>query len=386
MLEVRRRPDITFVHVESWRWDALTSELMPKTSAWRSRCYVPPRHYSTGNGTATGTFGVATGLSAAFYEAATSQKTPALPLLALGAAGYARHLWFPNEALKFDGVLESVFGSTVTLHTFEGLPVHTADAAVTKAFLADLGRDTATPRFDYVVLDSSHYDYSYPPAFERYLPTETLGLRFNPRTGEGVSSGNAPVVVTESARAGGIFNRYKNAVGYVDTLIDAILQARLGDDAHRERIVVVFGDHGEEFWDGGRGFGHASNLADPQTRVPLLLCGVSVPTSTYAITSHADVMPTILDAIGARARRPFMTGKSWLGYAPREDVAVLRYKRHSPSYVLVTPAAKYSITEAEVPAVLWTSENDVQRPVSDEEGQRAMLDLERALVMRSPAP
>jgi membrane-anchored protein YejM (alkaline phosphatase superfamily) len=64
-------------------------------------------------------------------------------------------------------------------------------------------------------------------------------------------------------------------------------------------IVIVTGDHGEEFLEHGR-WGHNSAFSERQIRTPLV---VRVPGRAPAVvdrvTSHLDVAPTLLEALGA---------------------------------------------------------------------------------------
>src|SRR5207253_9104583 len=63
-------------------------------------------------------------------------------------------------------------------------------------------------------------------------------------------------------------------------------------------IVIITGDHGEEFFQQGR-LGHCSSLNIHQTMTPCLVFipGVEAADITF-VTSHADIMPTIADALG----------------------------------------------------------------------------------------
>jgi arylsulfatase A-like enzyme len=119
-------------------------------------------------------------------------------------------------------------------------------------------------------------------------------------------------------------NRYQNSILYADSLVQRVLDA-LREAGRLERtIVVVTGDHGEEFWESGS-FGHGyGRLSPQQCEVPLLMRVPGGPTSTrYTYSSHADIFPTLFDAMGLEAGgRAFMSGKSLLRYEPSLDLAV----------------------------------------------------------------
>ena len=96
-----------------------------------------------------------------------------------------------------------------------------------------------------------------------------------------------------------VFNRYRNSVHYADAVAGRMLDALLANGELENTLVVVTGDHGEEFFEHGH-FGHTSNFAGTQVRVPLLLMGPGIPVGEEARpTSHLDVSTTILELMGA---------------------------------------------------------------------------------------
>jgi membrane-anchored protein YejM (alkaline phosphatase superfamily) len=63
-------------------------------------------------------------------------------------------------------------------------------------------------------------------------------------------------------------------------------------------IVVVTGDHGEEFMEKGR-WGHASAFTEEQTRVPLVLyIPGQAPAEIHRMSSHLDLPATLLRLLG----------------------------------------------------------------------------------------
>lgn len=80
-------------------------------------------------------------------------------------------------------------------------------------------------------------------------------------------------------------------------LLNALRKRKLWDDT----IVIVSGDHGEEFGEHGQRF-HGSNLYEPQVRTALILRvpGVAAQRVTAA-ASLTDLSPTLLNLLGLRA-------------------------------------------------------------------------------------
>jgi arylsulfatase A-like enzyme len=120
-------------------------------------------------------------------------------------------------------------------------------------FLAE--RDPARPFFLYAFFESPHARYDFPP--ETAIRTPYLA-----------DLDYLTMDLTRDVER--IHNRYWNSVRHLDTqfqrLIDALAQRDLLDST----LVVVTGDHGEEFLEAGR-WGHNSAFSEPQIRVPFVL-------------------------------------------------------------------------------------------------------------------
>ncbi|HXV76621.1 MAG TPA: sulfatase [Candidatus Polarisedimenticolaceae bacterium] len=81
----------------------------------------------------------------------------------------------------------------------------------------------------------------------------------------------------------------------IGRLVDYLKQQGLLD----ETLVVVLSDHGEEFLEHGSVL-HGHSQFQEVVRVPLLLCGPTVPRGVRVSTpvSLVDVMPTVIDLLG----------------------------------------------------------------------------------------
>ena len=94
-------------------------------------------------------------------------------------------------------------------------------------------------------------------------------------------------------------------------------------------IVIVTGDHGEEFYERGR-LAHRGALNDEQTRVPFIL---SIPgqqgREIASLTSHLDVVPTLLEQLGVNvAPQACGPGRSLLSGTP-SDAVLVAMSRHA---------------------------------------------------------
>ncbi len=112
-----------------------------------------------------------------------------------------------------------------------------------------------------------------------------------------------------------LVGRYDQNIAYVDDQLARLLD-ELGDDA----VVVLFSDHGEEFFEHGS-IEHGHTLYDELLRVPLVLRAPGLtPARVATPVSLLDLTPTLLDLLeipGAEA----LAGHSLLGLARGEPEA-----------------------------------------------------------------
>lgn len=109
---------------------------------------------------------------------------------------------------------------------------------------------------------------------------------------------------------------YLGECRYLDDLMAQLLPYLISD---RRTIVIITGDHGEEFWEHNEyTFGHGKSVYDSLMRVPLIM---HVPGTTPAVvqqpTTTLDLAPTIMALCGMQPL-PTMQGKPFL--SPAGDV------------------------------------------------------------------
>ena len=120
---------------------------------------------------------------------------------------------------------------------------------------------------------------------------------------------------------------YLGEVAYVDTALAPLLEK--ARDAGRPTVVVVTADHGEGLGDHGE-LTHGLLAYETTLRVPLIIARLGQDASPHGNVSHyparhVDLVPTILDAVGA-APPAGMHGRSLLpGAALPADADVTSY-------------------------------------------------------------
>jgi membrane-anchored protein YejM (alkaline phosphatase superfamily) len=170
------------------------------------------------------------------------------------------------------------------MHEGDGRPGWMNDRDHVGALLESIDqRDRARPFFAFMFFESPHARYDFPP--ESVIRTPYLE-RLNYAT------------MDLHRDIGLIKNRYLNACHHLDSQLQRVYDHLEREGLLDSTLVVVTGDHGEEFMEKGH-WGHASAFTEEQTRVPLVLWVPGVrPAEVTRMTSHLDLPATILGLLG----------------------------------------------------------------------------------------
>lgn len=93
------------------------------------------------------------------------------------------------------------------------------------------------------------------------------------------------------------FNLYKNCSYNIDLYIDKVLKALDEKNLLENTIIIITGDHGQEFNENKKNYwGHSSNYSQYQINVPFMIYypNIENPGKVYNhTTTHYDIVPTI---------------------------------------------------------------------------------------------
>ena len=108
-------------------------------------------------------------------------------------------------------------------------------------------------------------------------------------------------------------NRYLNTIHYIDSLLGSFIEFLKRNNQLRNSLILVTGDHGEEFWEHNR-VTHSRHLDQETIRVPLIIWGAAgfqkkLPPMTPV--SHIDIAPTIYYLLNL-PQQPSFQGESVL--------------------------------------------------------------------------
>ena len=309
------RWNVVVLCAESLRADALDPELMPATWRFSGRATRFTQHVSGGNGTRMGVFSLFYGLPGPYWFKFLDQNRGPVLIRALQGRGYDVRGW-TSDKFTYPEFDQTVFADVDRAKLREGGAGEgwQRDRAQVGSILEFLARrDRAQPFFLYMFFESPHAPYRFPP--ETAIRTPYLDdLDYLTMD-----------VQRDRAR---IQNRYWNAVRHLDTQLERIYKALDAGGLLDSTIVIVTGDHGEEFLEKGR-WGHNSEFDEEQIRVPLVLWVPGrAPALVERMTSHLDVPATLLALLGAtNPPGDYSLGQSLLDGAPHPYVLVSDWSR-----------------------------------------------------------
>jgi len=308
------RPDVLVLVIDCWRQDMLDAETTPELHAFARGCRRFDDHVSGGNSTRYGLFSMLYGLHGSYwFPFVAAQRGPVL-IDALLELDYDVRV-FSAATMNYPELR-----STAWVRIPERVHDEWGDGpawrrdeqaaeALARWWRQGGGADRERPRFGFLLLDSPHQTYSHPPGGVRFSPSaeelDYVALSTPPRP--------EPQLVEEA------FNRYRNAVHHTDAVLGGLLAELDSGGLLEDAVVVVTGDHGEEFLECGF-FGHTSSFTPEQVAVPFLMRGPGIePGVETRPTSHLDLPSTLLELLGASpdVRAAWSLGENLL--APDEE-------------------------------------------------------------------
>lgn len=285
-IEAPVRPfNVVWLVAESWRADTLNPEVMPATHAFAGRAQHFVSHFSGGNGTRIGMFSQFYGLPANLWFPVLDARAGSPLIEVLQRQNYQMHLFTSARFSypEFDKTLFVKVPRAQMTEAGEG-PSWLRDRHNVDRLLEFVDRrDPARPFMTFLFFESPHANYDFPP--ESVIRPDYLK-----------DFSYARMDLARDAEK--IRNRYLNAVHHLDSQLARITRHLEEKGLLEDTLVVITGDHGEEFMEKGR-WGHNSTFVDEQLRVPLVLWvpGRAAHRETLR-TSHVDLLPTLLPLLG----------------------------------------------------------------------------------------
>ncbi|MDX5385991.1 MAG: DUF3413 domain-containing protein [Alteromonadaceae bacterium] len=292
--EPDRKLNVLMIVIDGARWDMLDPRWMPNIYEFAQNNLTFEQHYSNGNATKPGIFTLFYSLPASYWDAFTASKKPPVTISRMQELGYQTKV-LGSATLVSPAFDQNVFASIKNLrlktpgnHTWD------RDRRITEDWLefTEHELDPANPFFGFLFYDTPHNHMvpdDYPVKFQPYWESVNklqLDADFDPEL---------------------IKNNYKSTLHFVDNLIGRVLDDLMGRDLLDQTVVMITGDHGQEFNDYGKNYwGHGSNFGDYQLRVPMVVHWPNKPAQRIDYrTENFDIAPTLMgDLLGCQSSDP----------------------------------------------------------------------------------
>lgn len=292
--------NIVWLVAESWRADTLDAEIMPNTWAFAQNAKRFIRNYSGGNGTRVGMFTMFTGIPGNYWFPMLAERKGAPVIDVLKDQNYQMSLYTSAKFSypEFDATIFSQIPSEQLHEAPGGATGWENDQKNVGNLLKFIdSRDKSRPFFTFMFFESPHARYYFPPESVIRTPYPD-DINYFTLSREQLAS-TAPLIK----------NRYINSVHHLDSQFGRIFDYLKKNGLLENTIVLMLGDHGEEFMENGR-WGHNSAFTDQQTRTPLVLWVPGMKPSVYeGMSNHMDVIPTLMPLLGVKnPKRDYSTG------------------------------------------------------------------------------
>ncbi|PWB40626.1 MAG: sulfatase [Rhodocyclales bacterium] len=303
--------NIVWLVAESLRFDMLDPKIMPRLWAFSNDALRLEKHFSGGNLTQMGVFSMFYGLYGSnWFPMRAAQRAPVLmDVLQRQNYQFALHT---SQRFTYPAFDKTIFANMrpEDMHALEGgATPWQRDAKNIDDLLGFIDRrDPSRPFMGYMFFESTHAPYDFPP--EAAIARPYLE-NFNYLTAD---------FATQTPQ---IKNRYINAAHHVDGQIGRVIDHLKAKGLLDRTIVVVLGDHGEEFMERGR-WGHSAEFNRFQTGTPAVIrVPGQAPRVVSGITSHLDIPATLMPLLGVKnPPSDYSHGYDLLAPGYRRDYAV----------------------------------------------------------------
>jgi hypothetical protein len=309
-LEVRppAKPlNFLIIVVDSLRSDIFTPEIMPEAWALGKKSAVFENHYSGGNCTRFGIFSLLYGLYGNYWFPMLGERRGPALIDVLKEQGYDLRI-YASAKLSFPEFNKTCFVNVPREGIYDeprGANGIERDADISGKFSGYLEkRDGKKPYFAFIFYDASHGSYDSLPGFDKFKP----------------ASGVSQLALNKS-NVGLLFNKYKNSIYSDDHLAGKVIKTLRESGGLKDTVVLIMGDHGEAFLERGR-YGHNQGYSPEEVHVPLLLYVPGRrPERVKAMTSHLDIVPTLMPLAGVKnPAADYSSGRSLFEAGPRPFV------------------------------------------------------------------
>jgi membrane-anchored protein YejM (alkaline phosphatase superfamily) len=308
-------PNILFIVIDGWRQDAFNERVTPNIARHAPAMLRFRDHLAGGSATRTGIFSMFYGIPGTYWHVMLSEQRGPVLIPELRKLDYQMQI-FGSAKLFNPEFHRTAFVEVPELRQHsDGESPSARDRDANADFLEWLdAREPGRPFMSMVFYDAAHgYDLPddaprpFEPSLEKvnYL---ALGPNYDPEP---------------------FHNLFRNCIYFNDSLAGELLDGLEERGLLEETIVVLTGDHGEEFNDLGLNYwGHDSNFARWQIAVPFLVLWPGREAREFDHrTSHYDIVPTLLQELAGCTNDPddYTVGRNLFEPGGRESLLLANY-------------------------------------------------------------
>lgn len=304
--------NLLLIVIDSWRFDAMSPQITPNIWQVSQNGLKFDNHYSSGNGTRFGIFGLFYGIYGTYWHSILAEEKSPVLMRELVRQNYRMAIYGSAPLInpEFDRTVFADIRNSIELRQTGGGSVENDLTITDKMVTFIASHKKSEPFFGFLFFDAPHVA-GHPDSVTPFKPflKEVNHLTLNNDTD--------PVPY---------FNKYKNAVYYNDILIGRVLEQLKKSGLYDNTAVLITGDHGEEFNDLKMNYwGHVGNFSHFQTQTPLVIHWPGKSAATYThTTSHLDIAPTLMkDLLNCRTDpSKFSNGRNLLDSSTRSYVLI----------------------------------------------------------------
>ena len=280
-----QKKNILFLIIDSWRFDCDDSLVTSNIYDFSKKAQVFNNHHSGSNMTTGGVFSIMYGIPGTYFHDFTNVEKQPVFTKELQKQDYQLKV-LSSSTLENPPFTKNAFAGISGLRLFsEGETPAKRDLDIFKHWTEFIEKRDEKPFFGFVFFDAAH-GFDYPESYkEVFTPTiKTVDYRAIKKEGyDGVP----------------LINRYKNSLHFIDNLVGKIIKQLEEKNLLENTIIVITGDHGQEFNDNKKGYWqHGGNFSKYQIRVPMVVYDFEKKPATHNhLTLHYDIVPTFMKEV-----------------------------------------------------------------------------------------
>lgn len=276
--------NIVWICIDSWSYRTLQPDCTPNIYRFSERSQRYTNHFSGSNETMNGTFTLFTALPSYYWQ--SFEYGSIQPVLTDLLLKHNYHLdTYPSATLVYPPIAKMYYRGINVRKETPGKTTYERDCNLTKLFIDKIKKpQLKEPFFSFLFYDGCH-SMMIPEELTRHFTPSWKSAHY--------------MELKNDIDPTPFFNLYRNSVYTIDSLVGKALTAMEDRGIMNRTMIVITGDHGQEFNENKRNYwGHSSNYSRAQVGTPLVVYYPGIkPEERHYRTTHYDIVPTVLNKV-----------------------------------------------------------------------------------------